>query len=368
MIFEKVKILYVDDEEHNLVAFRANFKRQYEIFTASSAEQALRLLEANPIFIIISDERMPQTSGVEFLELVANLYPDSVRLLITGHSDIDIVVQSINRGQVSKFIFKPWDYEKLALSIDHCITIYQSRLELKLKNEQLQKTNEELSKFAYSVSHDLRAPLTTILGVINLAKLNPEVRVADSYFNIIENRVEILDKFIKNIIDYFKNSRAQQVNEKINLNSFINRIWDDLNYEKREITLTVTIKEESVFCCDSFSLELILKNLISNAIKYQKPDEKNKSINIDATVDNKSIRMFLSDNGIGIGEENTENIFKLFFRENDSLNVGGTGIGLYLVTEAIEKIGGSIKLLPQVKVGATFELVIPNKVHYEKAN
>ncbi len=362
MVSEKVKILYVDDEENNLIAFRANFKREYEVYTAISAEIALSLLESNSIYIIISDERMPHITGVEFLEKVAKLYPDTVRLLITGHSDIDIVIQAINRGQVSKFIHKPWDWEKLEISIDHCVTIYKSRTELKLKNEELQKTNDELNKFVYSVSHDLRSPLTSILGLINLTKLKPELRVADTYFDMIENRVMTLDNSVKKIIDYYKNARSEGRIEEVNLNSIITEIWNNLKNENKTINFEFVINGNPVIFSDIFRLQIIFENLISNAIKYQNPSEKKQTIKINIDVTDKNARVLLSDNGIGISDEYLKSIFNLFFRTNNSSDIEGSGIGLYLVKDAIDKIGGKIEVSSKVMVGTSFDLTIPNRI------
>ncbi len=99
---DKIRVLYVDDEENNLISFRANFRKDYEVYTANGAAEALRIIESIPIHIIISDQRMPATSGIEFLERTIEKYPDCIRLLITGQSDIDIVIQAINRGQITK--------------------------------------------------------------------------------------------------------------------------------------------------------------------------------------------------------------------------------------------------------------------------
>jgi two-component system sensor histidine kinase/response regulator len=350
---EKIKILYVDDEENNLISFRANFRKEYEVLTAISAHDALLILEKESAHIIISDQRMPNTTGVEFLEQTIKLYPDSIRLLITAHTDIEIVIEAINRGQITKYIQKPWDFEKLSLAIDHCATLYKSRIELQLKNAELHKVNNELTKFAYSVSHDLRSPLTSILGVINLAKATPEMHAALRYFEMIESRVFKLDTFIKNLIDHSKNARNEDINVNINLKEFITAIWEAYKQQDNSIDF------------ESLRLKIIFENLISNAIKYQNPLEKNHFIKIDILMEDHQVQITISDNGIGIDENHISNIFNLFFRTEDSLHTEGTGIGLYLVKEAIAKIGGKIEVRSSLSQGTSFELLIPNKTVYE---
>jgi two-component system, sensor histidine kinase and response regulator len=356
----KIKILYVDDEEQNLVSFRANFRKEYEVFTAISADEALVTLNDHLIPIIISDQRMPKTTGVEFLEKTVKLYPDCIRLLITAQADIELVIEAINRGQISKYIQKPWDWDKLSIAIDNCATLYTSRQELKLKNAELQKANDELNKFVYSVSHDLRAPLTSILGVINLTKISPELKVAEDYFKMIEGRVLKLDDFIKKIIDYYKNARIEKVNEEIDFYSFVNNIWDTFKNQNPSIVFNLKVAENVKYVGDAFRLKIIFENLISNAIKYQNPSSEIKKIDVIINSDSNNLCISVSDNGIGIDAKFLEHVFDLFFRTEDALNAEGTGIGLYLVKETLNKIGGKVTVESQVMQGASFQIVIPN--------
>jgi signal transduction histidine kinase len=359
---EKIKILYVDDEEQNLVSFRANFRKQYDVFTAISADEALDLLSENVIPIIISDQRMPHTTGVEFLETTVKLYPDCIRLLITAQSDIEMVIEAINRGQISKYIQKPWDWDKLSIAIDNCVTLYTSRLELRLKNAELQKANDELNKFVYSVSHDLRSPLTSILGVINLTKISPELKVAADYFQMIEGRVLKLDDFIKKIIDYYKNARAETVKEKIDFDVFVKNIWDTFKNQNPSIAFNLKIEKNAEYFGDAFRLKIIFENLISNAIKYQNPSSEAKKIDVVIKIESNNLYITVSDNGIGIDNPYLESIFNLFFRTEDALHVEGTGIGLYLVKETLNKIGGKIDVTSQIMKGSSFHIVIPNNI------
>lgn len=362
MIPEKIKVLYVDDEEQNLISFRANFRKEYEVYTAISAEDALTLLSDVQIPIIISDQRMPNTTGVEFLEKTLKLYPDCIRLLITGYSDIENVIEAINRGQISKYIQKPWDWEKLAIAIDNCVTLYTSRLELKSKNEQLKKANDELQQFVYSISHDLRSPLTSILGVINLTKSIGELRIADPYFELIEGRVLKLDEFIKNILDYYRNSKTEIVNENIQFQPLILSIWDTLRSYDNKINFELLCHQQIPFIGDNFRMNTILDNLISNAIKFQNPSNTNQLIKIIIHVNEIDTRIVITDNGIGINDKYINHIFDMFYRAEESLNTEGTGIGLYIVKEAVEKMKGTISVKSIITNGTIFEIIIPNKL------
>jgi two-component system sensor histidine kinase/response regulator len=362
---EKIKILYVDDEENNLISFRANFRKDYHVLTAISTQDAFSILEKEPAQIIISDQRMPNTTGVEFLEQALKLYPDSIRLLITAYSDIELVIEAINRGQITKYIKKPWDFEKLSLAIDHCVTLYKTRIELQLKNIELQKANDELTKFAYSVSHDLRSPLTSILGIISLAKVTPEMHIALSYFEMIESRIFKLDTFIKNLIDHSKNASYESLNVSIDIKEFITSIWEVSKHQGNSINFELFVDQKHAFYGDSLRLKIIFENLISNAIKFQNPLAQNHFIKIHALIQEHQVSITLSDNGIGINKNYISSIFNLFFRTEDFLQAEGSGIGLYLVKEAITKIGGNIKVESEQKHGTTFELIIPNKKNYE---
>ncbi|HUM48070.1 MAG TPA: response regulator, partial [Chitinophagales bacterium] len=121
---EKFNVLYVDDEENNLISFRAAFRRNYNIFTATSAAEGIRLLHQHTIPIIITDQRMPQMTGVQFLEKIIPEYPDTIRMILTGFSDIEAIIQAINTGRVFRYITKPWDENELKMTIDNAISLY----------------------------------------------------------------------------------------------------------------------------------------------------------------------------------------------------------------------------------------------------
>lgn len=358
---KKVKILYVDDEANNLVSFKSWFRKEYDVYTASGADEALRILAANNIHVIISDQRMPGTTGVEFLEQTVKEHPDSIRMIITAYSDIEMVIEAINRGQVTRFVRKPWDWEKLALAIENCVLLYRSRLEIKQSNAELSKANDELNKFVYSISHDLRSPLMSILGIVHLARINKDEETAAQYLGMIEQCVSRLDTFIRNMIDYYKNSRGEEVCEKIDFKELGKAVFDGQINHDPAMRFELETQQQSEFCGDNMRLQVILNNLVSNAVKYQNPEAAERFVKLRIVSDSQSALITVSDNGIGIASEHLENIFKLFFRTENAQGRQGTGIGLYIVKESVEKTGGSIRVESVPMKGTTFEITVPNK-------
>lgn len=140
----KIKVLYVDDEEHNLTAFKATFRREYDVYTAISAEEGRAILAAEKINIIITDQRMPHITGVEFLESIIEEFPEPIRILLTGYTDISAVIDAINKGQIYRYITKPWDEQDLKVTINNAYEVYYLRQENKELMKSLLRANEQL--------------------------------------------------------------------------------------------------------------------------------------------------------------------------------------------------------------------------------
>lgn len=141
---EKINILYVDDEVNNLISFKATFRVKYNVFTAISGEEAIKLLETQEMNVIITDQRMPNMTGVEFLESILEKYPDPMRVLLTGYADMNAVIDAVNKGKIFHYLTKPWNEEELDMTIQRAYDIYKQRLELKELNTNLLMSNEQL--------------------------------------------------------------------------------------------------------------------------------------------------------------------------------------------------------------------------------
>ncbi len=141
---EKISILYVDDEMNNLVSFKAVFRIKYNIFTAISGEEAIKILKNKQINIIITDQRMPQMTGVEFLESILDEFPDPIRILLTGYADMNAVIDAINKGKIFHYLTKPWNEEELDMAITRAFEVYQQKMDEKEMNSKLTLSNEQL--------------------------------------------------------------------------------------------------------------------------------------------------------------------------------------------------------------------------------
>ncbi len=141
---DKISVLYVDDEENNLRSFRAAFRRTFKVHTAISGEEGLKILEENPIQVIITDQRMPEMTGIEFLIKVIERDKEPMRMLLTGYSDINAVIDCINKGQVYRYLTKPWNEGELKSAIESAFEVFALRRENKELLKKLEIANDQL--------------------------------------------------------------------------------------------------------------------------------------------------------------------------------------------------------------------------------
>lgn len=144
MAEKKINVLFVDDEESNLFSFKANFRIRYNVFTAISGEAALKLLETQPVEVIITDQRMPGMTGVELLGQIVEKYPEPMRILLTGFADMNAVIEAVNKGKIYHYLTKPWNEEELDSTIQRAYQEYLTQQEIKMANEKLAMSNDQL--------------------------------------------------------------------------------------------------------------------------------------------------------------------------------------------------------------------------------
>lgn len=360
---KKIKLLYVDDEHNNLISFKASFRFDYNVLIANNVIEAKDHLSKNPdISVILCDQRMPDQTGVEFFEEIRKDYPNPVRILITGYTDIESVISAINRGHIFRYVKKPWTDVDVKSAIDEANKFFVTTSMLALKNEELQKAYNELDKFAYSATHDMRGPIVSVLGVINIAKGEENIADVKDMLDMMEKAMFKLDNYIQNLHDYYNIRRGELNIAEVKFDEVVKDMKDmfELSSKVDNIEFKASVSQTETFRSDEVSIKIILNNLLSNAFKYQKKDkndEKHVYLNIEIAKGIATIKV--NDNGIGIPENSIGHIFNMFYRA--SHHELGSGFGLYNVKDALAKISGTIEVESKENEGTTFKVTIPSK-------
>lgn len=268
----------------------------------------------------------------------------SIILLSLG---IDFLLRISNTGE-QLLIENQKQTEKLAREINE-------------KNLTLEKTNEELDRFVYSTSHDLRSPLASILGLISLTELEEE-SIPDNiveYLAMMKERVNSLDHFIQEIIDYSRNARTDITLSEVDIKGLVEEvILNNRFLEKADkVNITTEININTLLTIDYSRISRILNNLVSNAIKYNDLKKPSPFVKITATIKNSSLKIEVIDNGMGIRKDIHNKIFTMFYRGTDSSS--GSGLGLYIAREMAQRLNGNLTFTSEPGSGTTFTLVVP---------
>ena len=231
---------------------------------------------------------------------------------------------------------------------------------LNTKNNELLKANKELDLLVYRASHDLRAPLMSILGLIKITELEFKDSKAMVNLELITKSVNKLDSYISDIINLSRNARTEISYEKINFETIIDELMATLTYfeDAKHIKIVKNINKEAEFVSDLKRIEIVFNNLISNAIKYHNIQQDAPFISISITQNYKEAIIEISDNGMGVESNHIEHIFNMFYRA--SSNSKGSGLGLYIVKDAIGKLKGNIEVSSEIGKGTSFKITIPN--------
>ncbi len=223
---------------------------------------------------------------------------------------------------------------------------------------ELQKLNGELDNFTYHASHDLRSPLTTIMGLTHLAKRETSVDSVGIYLQMIEDKVIRMDVLLKELISVTYNNKSE-----VNLSDFsfeqeIQPIVNEFKEQEHFVQVILKIKQDRAFSTDAVRMKTILRNLISNAFKYSDPCQTDSFLKIDVRVYSSHVAVQLKDNGIGIEWLCKDRVWEMFYRATTRST--GTGLGLYIVKSMVERLKGLITFESTINSGTTFLLIIPN--------
>lgn len=230
--------------------------------------------------------------------------------------------------------------------------------QLNLQNKELEQANKELDRFVYSVSHDLSAPLRSILGLVNISRIEQDEQRLRFYIDNIESSVNKLENFINEILEYSRNERQKVVIEEIDFLALCQEILDNLKFQENfgNIAIDLSGIDRAPIRSDKMRLKIILNNLLSNAIKFQSPKKSNQFIRVSLQLTPEKYVIEVEDNGEGVKAEFKDRIFEMFFRGTQRSR--GSGLGLYIAVEAAEKIQGKISMKSEFGTGSLFRVEI----------
>jgi signal transduction histidine kinase len=366
----KHTILCVDDEIDNVEALERLFRKKYTVLKATSGKQALEVLDQHPgpLALIITDQRMPEMTGSEFLEKTLNSHPETVRILLTGYTDLESVIEAVNKGQIFRYVTKPWDPVDLANTVDHAVDRFALGQELKTKNVELAKALEELksldvakSNFMILINHELKTPLTSILS---FSQLLSESSLPDED-KLMVNRTSRSAERLKSLVDdVLLIVRAETNQLKIDVQNVAFSEFTDLPKEvvnllnQKHINVVQNIATTGVLA-DVRLVKQIVQRLIHNAAKFC---QDATDIEVKVAQEGKVARFSVSNRGPHLSSKVIDKIMKPFYIDEDVMHHStGTGLGL-TICQAILKAHNSHLQFKNTDQGVSvfFELPLAN--------
>lgn len=372
-------VLVVDDEPDVIQSVKDLLRLEYTVLGATRASDAMRLLGEHEVHVVMTDQRMPEMTGVEFLHRICDAYPDVVRLLFTGYADLPAVIDAINRGSVYRYITKPWDPEELQSVIREACLRYElvaerRRLleELEVKNATLARASDLKSAFIRVVGHELRTPLTIQLGLTRLALRTPglappEVR---DWLSRIERAAQRLYRRSEQLMVLLHGEHFARSMDKapIDIAVIVREATDEVRpfVDQRHQVLVVDAPSDlGSVEVDASKIEDSLNQLLLNAIKFT-PD--GGTVTVSARRVDGSARIEVRDSGSGVPDSSMEYLFEPFFTGFDTerhssgtyeFGARGLGLGLSVVKAFVEMHGGSVDAQRQAQGGMMFSIELP---------
>ncbi|HEY7117569.1 MAG TPA: hybrid sensor histidine kinase/response regulator [Tepidisphaeraceae bacterium] len=379
-------VLVVDDEADVVASVKDLLRLDYKVLGATKAVEGLAVLDREPIHVVMTDQRMPEMTGVQLLEQVRDKHPDAMRLLFTGYADVRAVVDAINRGNVYRYITKPWDPDELMAIIreacDRYDLIEERRhliAQLQTKNVELEQVNAELrrmdelkSAFIRVASHELRTPLTILMGLSDLAYR--QGNAAEPLCGWVK-RMHGAGQRLQHLIDQLVNMlAAQQFDRTIekhptDLGNLVRRAVEDVRpfADIRGHKLQIEVPPDTgTIEVDEGKIRDSVNHLLLNAIKFT-PDGGTITVGAGRAADG-SATIRVSDTGCGIDPQCLDRVFDRFFTDFDVSRHSsghfehgkkGIGLGLSVVKAFVEMHGGRVEVQSDTGRGATFTIRLP---------
>lgn len=317
--------------------------------------------------VILSDHALPQFNSLEALKICRKQAVNVPFILVTGTVSEEFAVSCLKQGAddyvlKSNMVRLPSAILNALKQRHHEAKRKKAEFTLRKQNEELVKINKELDSFVYSVSHNLRAPLMSVLGLINLVQIENKNgdETINNYFLMMQHSIHKLDDTLKEILDYSRNARSALNITEIDIQKTVEESFERLKYMEGSDSIAKSVKvgELHPFYTDAYRLSVIINNLISNAIKYRDVHKDNNELIVNLNATETQLHLSFQDNGIGISAEFVPRIFEMFYRATERSE--GAGLGLYIVKETVDKLHGTIAVESQIGKGTTFRVTLPN--------
>lgn len=384
-MIQRHTLLIVDDEPDVVQSLRDLLRREYHVLGATHARDGLRLLHEQPVQVVMSDQRMPEISGVEFLRGVRRACPEAIRLLFTGYADIKAVIDAINEGHVYRYITKPWDPDELVTVLHQASEQYdllqeRQRLleDLRRKNQELEQANAELRQanalkeaFINVASHELRTPLTILLSLPELALRMPNQNpLTADWFRRIQQSGTRLHRLVEQLLQMLRAGCFDRPLDRrpTDCAALVREAVEDVRpfVELRRQHLVLDLAPDlGTIDVEAGKIRVCLDNLLSNAIKFT-PDQG--TIEVSGRRDGETVRLQVRDNGVGIIAADLPHIFEPFFTEVDvsrhssgqfEFGRRGLGLGLSLARAFVQAHDGTLQVDSTPGRGTTFTVTLP---------
>jgi signal transduction histidine kinase len=367
---KELKILMLEDLQEDVGLIERTLNKQGIKFTSRRVDTRDEFVNALKTFqpdVILSDHALPQFNSLEALNICRKQNTDVPFILVTGTVSEEFAVSCLKQGAddyvlKSNLVRLPSAIQNSLKQRHHEHKRKNAEQALRKQNEELVKINKELDSFVYSVSHNLRAPLMSVLGLINLVQVeNKKTDPAmNGYFAMMQQSIHKLDDTLKEILDYSRNARSELNLEKVDFRKMVEESFERMKYMEGSDTIakSISVEGDSEFYTDPYRLSVIINNLVSNSIKYRDPSKPQSIIKIKGSVTDSALEVVFTDNGIGISPDYISKIFDMFFRATDKSE--GAGLGLYIVRETIDKLHGTIEVQSDKGEGTVFRFMVPN--------